>query len=168
MVSLHLYGIQLLFAWTVYCGRVPFQTDSFTVDITTQSPIVECNSTGPTCLRQCEGGQNGLYQSCKNCTHFIQCANGVPYYQACPEELVFDDSAKVCVRQSTTCEECYTVPTTITESTPGMTSDVTDTSMTPTSTMSTTRGYYGGQYRKILIARVVYLSIVNRLREHYV
>ncbi|ELT90262.1 hypothetical protein CAPTEDRAFT_205041 [Capitella teleta] len=66
-----------------------------------------CFSTGPRCVRGCDGLEDGLYQWCGNCTSFVKCTNELLYNMHCPDDLIYDDNIEKCVRLSTTCRECH-------------------------------------------------------------
>ena len=38
----------------------------------------------------------GFFSSCKDCEHFIQCANGQTYEKNCPSGLHWDNNVKTC------------------------------------------------------------------------
>ncbi|KAI0241151.1 hypothetical protein LSAT2_001108, partial [Lamellibrachia satsuma] len=63
----------------------------------------------PRCVSSCVGRDDGNYQSCIGCNVYVSCSN----YKAidnrpCPEDLVFDDTEKSCMKTSATCavERC--------------------------------------------------------------
>ncbi|KAK6173249.1 hypothetical protein SNE40_016734 [Patella caerulea] len=56
------------------------------------------------CLQTCEGLKDGNYQCCQSCHFFTSCVNEYMYdKRPCPEDLVWDDAKKNCLRNSTTC-----------------------------------------------------------------
>ena len=70
--------------------------------------ISDCNpkkaSTGSTCIQDCKGLADGVYQSCLGCHGYVTCEGGVMTdNQPCPGRDVWDDDQKTCANASTTC-----------------------------------------------------------------
>ena len=56
------------------------------------------------CVSDCNGMQNGDYQSCLSCDVYLTCSNGLTYdNRPCPADLVWDDNLKRCEWTSSTC-----------------------------------------------------------------
>jgi len=56
------------------------------------------------CISDCEGVEDGDYQSCLGCRVYVSCSNEVMSdYRPCPENLVWDDNLKKCHYTSSTC-----------------------------------------------------------------
>ena len=103
-----------LFYLALYC---------ISVALGQQQPPRTCINTGLTCIESCAGLADGNYQWCGSCQWFIQCSEGVAYYQPCNANLYWHDDVKACVSVSDTCAECviHTSPNGLTESTIRMT-----------------------------------------------
>ena len=67
----------------------------------------ETNNTGSGCIDSCEGLTAGDYQSCKGCNVYASCNDGQIHYdeRPCAADLVWDDNAKMCLYESTTCQD---------------------------------------------------------------
>ncbi|KAJ8316378.1 hypothetical protein KUTeg_006392 [Tegillarca granosa] len=53
-------------------------------------------------LLDCQGQPNGDYKSCKGCTVYLTCSNGITYdNRPCPSGLKWDDSIKQCTFAAT-------------------------------------------------------------------
>ena len=60
--------------------------------------------TEPRCVSSCFGRDDGDYQSCIGCNVYVSCSNyGAIDNRRCPEDLVFDDTEKRCMKTSATC-----------------------------------------------------------------
>ncbi|ESP02171.1 hypothetical protein LOTGIDRAFT_157323 [Lottia gigantea] len=61
--------------------------------------------TGPACVINCWGKENGVYQSCDSCKTYITCDRGRLYDNGtCYEDLVWDNNRKKCTfPPSSTC-----------------------------------------------------------------
>ena len=59
-----------------------------------------------TCIRSCEGEEDGLYQACDGCGIYIECSDGAAIEHNCDGTDVWDDVDKQCVQagQSRTCK----------------------------------------------------------------
>ena len=104
-------GILPAFSFTI--SRLLFQLSCLSVFICVHVDTVcrDCigTTTGPTCVRTCEGIPNGNYQSCLGCDVFINCKRGymkdsIP----CPPEngtkTYWNDILRVCTtEESKTC-----------------------------------------------------------------
>ena len=87
--------------------ETPVGEVSAMTSVQTEPPsTVECESTGPTCITDCEGRPNALYQSCKQCSEYIQCLLGLTYTYYCVIGH-WDDNWKACLNESDTCQECW-------------------------------------------------------------
>lgn len=69
----------------------------------------ECGRTGLGCLNDtCPSNINGNFQYCRNCDQYVTCNMQAGYsLVTCPTGNVYDDFARVCMANSTTCRECY-------------------------------------------------------------
>lgn len=64
----------------------------------------DCKTTGKTCIRSCEGLEDGDYQSCNGCRFYASCVAGQFIDgRPCPASLQWDDVAKKCLGRTTTC-----------------------------------------------------------------
>lgn len=65
----------------------------------------DCKTTGRSCIRNCEGLDDGDYQSCNGCTFYATCVSGhLIDRRPCAAWLQWDDVAKKCVGKTTTCQ----------------------------------------------------------------
>ena len=71
--------------------------------------VVNCDSTGPACINNCQGKANGVYQSCKTCLGFLSCVSGNGTLGLCPVGSIWDDNNRGCYEKSTTCQQCVSV-----------------------------------------------------------
>ena len=109
------------------------------------------------CVYDCSGKADGDYPSCRKCTEFVSCSNGLLYYMPCPVNLEWDDrqyvrrceyhpSPTCCLDPTTTTTTSTTqaVPTTETPTTTTQETPVEATTMgdTPTTTASCDRKYH--------------------------
>ena len=57
-----------------------------------------------TCVSSCVDMANGNYQSCRGCDRYVACSGHIRYDDIyCPQGLFWDDNAKSCLYESTTC-----------------------------------------------------------------
>lgn len=69
--------------------------------LTTTSTTPSGKASGP-CVKDCQGQPNGDYKSCKGCTVYLTCSNGITYdNRPCPSGLKWDDSIKQCTFAAT-------------------------------------------------------------------
>ncbi|XP_052706720.1 coadhesin-like [Crassostrea angulata] len=64
------------------------------------------------CVSNCKHLLDGHYQSCETCNGYVTCSNQNFYKRTCPTNLVWDDHAKQCLYNSTTCPSPITTPKT--------------------------------------------------------
>lgn len=98
----------------------------------TDLPPRTCDNTGFTCIEECPGDTNDLYQWCGSCSWYIACQGTIKTFQKCAADLVFNDRLKICSGQSPVCRECLL-------DTPTPTIDPTASTL-PTDLTSTTSG----------------------------
>ena len=74
-------------------------------------PAPKCTGTGPTCLNDCLGQRDGVYQWCGRCDYFLQCTGGATAITKCQQDTLFyDDNFKACIAVSSTCTQCSINP----------------------------------------------------------
>lgn len=76
---------------------------------------VVLNSLKGSCVSNCKHLLDGHYQSCETCNGYVTCSNQNCYKRTCPTNLVWDDHAKQCLYNSTTCPSPITTPKTNSE-----------------------------------------------------
>ena len=60
--------------------------------------------TGADCIESCDGIIDGGYQSCEECTSYIQCTDEASDIRQCEDGQTWDDTNKECSSaRSTTC-----------------------------------------------------------------
>merc|ERR1711988_1252433 len=73
----------------------------------TKAPVKPTTFTSPpsgSCVSSCAGMPDGDYQACYTCDGFIKCSNERLFYFECAQAgLVWDDNAKRCEWESSTC-----------------------------------------------------------------
>ena len=62
--------------------------------------------TGGDCIESCDGMSNGEYQSCEECTSYIQCTDEASDIRQCEDGQTWDDTNKEC--SSATSTTCFT------------------------------------------------------------
>ncbi|KAL3884573.1 hypothetical protein ACJMK2_024705, partial [Sinanodonta woodiana] len=60
------------------------------------------------CVDSCLGLEDGNYQHCQDCQHYVACVNAVKYVIPCPPNLVWHDGMKRCDYTSPTCTSTTT------------------------------------------------------------
>ncbi|KAL3884574.1 hypothetical protein ACJMK2_024706 [Sinanodonta woodiana] len=66
-----------------------------------------CGSSTP-CVDSCLGLEDGNYQHCQDCQHYVACSNSLKYVMPCPSNLVWHDGMKRCEYTSPTCTSTRT------------------------------------------------------------
>jgi len=93
-------------------------------DTVWNNDLKNCEATSPTCVQEtttsastvcvsnCNNHQDGYFASCDSCNAYVICSGGTIYNMACAAGLEWDDAAKNCAWESSTCDNTVAAQTT--------------------------------------------------------